>query len=204
MLAPTIEDHPMEASLPLSTPALARISSEPATPELVFDEVYEAHVDFVWRGLRRLGVPEAELDDALQDTFVVVHRRLADFEAKSSVKTWIFGIALRVARTHRRTRARRPTTPLDDQDEPPSRAADPAATALDREAVRVLHPLLDELHDHKREVFVLAELEELTAPEIADALALNVNTVYARMRAARKAFEQAVARHRARDGWRLG
>lgn len=176
-----------------------------ATPSaLVFEEVYEAHADFVWRGLRRLGVPDAEVDDALQDTFVVVHRRLGTFEGKSSLKTWIFGIALRVARTHRRTRTRKATSPLDDHDEPASHAADPAASAEDREAVRVLHAILDELDDEKREVFVLAELEELTAPEIADALSLNVNTVYARMRAARKAFEQAVTRHRARDQRRVG
>lgn len=178
------------------------VAAEPSA--LVFDEVYEEHADFVWRGLRRLGVPDAEIDDALQDTFVVVHRRLSSFEGKSSVKTWIFGIALRVARTHRRSRARRPTSPLDDHAEPPCAAADPAASAEDREAVRVLHALLDELDDEKREVFVLAELEELTAPEIADALTLNVNTVYARVRAARKAFEQAVARHRARENRRVG
>lgn len=174
-----------------------------ATP-LVFEDVYEEHADFVWRGLRRLGVPDAEVDDALQDTFVVVHRRLASFEGKSSLKTWIFGIALRVARTHRRSRARKPTSPLEDHDEPSCGAADPAASAEDREAVRVLHALLDELDDEKREVFVLAELEELTAPEIADTLTLNVNTVYARVRAARKAFEQAVARHRARENRRVG
>lgn len=175
-----------------------------SVPALVFDEVYDEHVDFVWRGLRRLGVPDAELDDALQDTFVVVHRRLGSFEGKSSLKTWIFGIALRVARTHRRTRARKPTSPLDDHDEPASHAADPSACAEDREAVRALHAILDELDDEKREAFVLAELEELTAPEIADALSLNVNTVYARIRAARKAFEQAVVRHRARDARRVG
>lgn len=69
--------------------------------------------------------------------------------------------------------------------------------------MRILHQLLDQLEDEKREVFVLAELEQLSAPEMAASLGVNVNTLYARVRAARAAFEQAVSRHRAKDQWRL-
>ena len=72
----------------------------------------------------------------------------------------------------------------------------------EREAVRTLHTILDELDDEKREVFVLAELEQMTVPEIADAVEANVNTVYSRLRAARREFDQAVLRHRAREQWR--
>jgi RNA polymerase sigma-70 factor (ECF subfamily) len=78
----------------------------------------------------------------------------------------------------------------------------PHERAAEREAVRQLHAILDELDDEKRAVFVLAELEQMTVPEIAEAVEANLNTVYSRLRAARREFEQAVARHRARDEWR--
>src|SRR5258708_23415591 len=77
-------------------------------------EIYERYGDFVWRNLRRLGIGEEAADDALQDVFLVVHRRLADFESRSSVKTWLFGIVLRVAQTHLRT-ARRRRVHVDEQ-----------------------------------------------------------------------------------------
>src|SRR3954470_18698677 len=79
----------------------------PVGEQLTVTAVYEAHVDFVWRGFRRLGVPASRLDDAVQDVFLVVHRRLDSFEVRSSVKTWLFGIALRVARDHHRSRRRK-------------------------------------------------------------------------------------------------
>src|SRR5512142_2005157 len=66
-----------------------------------FDRVYEEHFDLVWRALRRHGVRPPELDDAIQEVFVVVHDRLPTFEGRSTLRTWIYGIARRVARDHR-------------------------------------------------------------------------------------------------------
>ena len=174
-----------------------------------FASVYDAHFSFVWRSVRRLGVDEAALDDVVQDIFIVVHRRLGEFEARSSLKTWIFGIALRVVRDHRRTLrrkrldagARADETDPDTIADAPERG--PHESMAKAEAVHLLHQLLDELEDEKREVFVLAELEQLSAPEIAEALELNVNTVYSRLRAARQSFDQAVARHHAREQRRV-
>jgi RNA polymerase sigma-70 factor (ECF subfamily) len=187
-----LDEHPEPGSAP--RPRAAR----PALP--AFEAVYEEHVDWVWNSLRRLGVPDAAVDDAAQDVFVVVHRRLSDFEGRSTLKTWLFGIVIGIARNHRRSlRRRAPETHLAaqaDDDLPSPDSGGPERRAQDAEAVRVLYALLDELPEEKREVFVLADLEEMTAPEIAAALSLNVNTVYARIRAARAAFEQAVARHR--------
>lgn len=177
----------------------------PAPRELpAFEVIYEEHVDMVWRGLRRLGVAEAQVEDAAQDVFITLHRRLSDFEGRSALSTWIFGITLGIARNYRRT-ARRKHEASDEEVDGLSRQSQPTPerTAEEAEAVRVLHALLDELDDEKREVFVLSELEQTSAPDIALALELNVNTVYARIRAARIAFEQAVARYRARDGWRV-
>lgn len=185
--------------------APARSRPHPAAPPRhSFEAVYDEHAESVWRGLRRLGVADAAVDDALQDVFVVVFRRLGEFEGKSSLRTWLFGIAVGIARNYRRSARRRaPEGALaaevdDDLPAPDSRG--PEGRAQTAEAVRTLYALLDQLDEDKRTVFVLADLEEMTAPEIAATLSLNLNTVYARIRAARQAFEQAVARHRAKEG----
>ncbi|MFO0588281.1 MAG: sigma-70 family RNA polymerase sigma factor [Polyangiaceae bacterium] len=168
-----------------------------------FEDVYDEHAEMVWRSLRRLGVPEASVDDALQEVFLVVHRRLHEFEGRSSLKTWLFGVVLGVAKNQRRSVRRRApegvlASEVDDEMPSPSNRT-PEGNAQSAEAVRTLHALLDELDEDKRQVFVMADLEEMTAPEIAAALKLNVNTVYARIRAARLGFEQAVARFRSKE-----
>jgi RNA polymerase sigma-70 factor (ECF subfamily) len=159
---------------------------------MTFDQVYESYFDYVWRCVRRLGVPEAQLDDATQDVFVVVCRRLAEFEGRSSIRTWIFGIALRIARDYRRRSHRRGSfEPLtDDAVDPRPGPLDSATTA---EALRRVLEVLDRLDDDKREVFVLAEFEQMTAPEIADVVGIPLNTVYSRLRAARVSFESTLA-----------
>ncbi len=165
-----------------------------------FGEIYDANVDLVWRALRRLGVAESAIEDCAQEVFVVVHRRLSEFEGRSSMSTWLYGIAAGIARNHRRTLRRRPETSIgDDEDRLEGAPSSPERRAEDAEALRTLERILESLDVDKREVFVLAELEELSAPEISAALGLNVNTVYTRIRAARAAFEQAVTRFRARD-----
>jgi RNA polymerase sigma-70 factor (ECF subfamily) len=178
-----------------------RVSPE-ARPS--FAEIYRDGFSFVWRNLRRLGVAEESVRDAAQDVFLVVHRRIDSFDGTSAVKTWLFGIALRVARDYRRSLRRavaRTAPPSDDPnpiDQFVAREAGPFERAAAAEANRLLLQLLDELDDDRREVFVLTELEQMSAPEIAEALELNVNTVYGRLRAARQQFNQALARHRAR------
>jgi RNA polymerase sigma-70 factor (ECF subfamily) len=169
---------------------------------LSFEEIYRDHFAFVWRSAKRLGVGEASLDDVVQEVFVVVHRRLTDFEGRSSLRTWLFGITLRIARDHRRSAARKQVGGAVDPDAVGTLSAGPSESAERAEAVRLLHALLDELDDDRREIFVMTELEQLPIPEVAQALGLNVNTAYARLRAARQAFEAALARHRARDRWR--
>jgi RNA polymerase sigma-70 factor (ECF subfamily) len=168
-----------------------------AARALTLAEVYEAQFDFVWRSARRLGVGSLHLDDVVQEVFLVVFRRLAEFEGRSSLKTWLFGITRRVVGDHRRSARRRPAEPLGAIE--PADLGPAADVRMVREQEsRLLHAMLDELDEEKREVFVLAELEQMSGPEIADALDVNLNTVYARLRAARAGFEQAVARHQAR------
>lgn len=182
--------HPDNVALPATAAAVE---------ELDFTALYEQYFNFVWRSARRLGVADALLDDAVQDVFVVVHRRLDDFEGRSSVKSWIFGITRRVAKDHRRRASRKdrgkvPADGLAAVGEPT-----PAELAQRSEARTLLYQMLDGLDEQKREVFILAELEEMTVPEIAESIEANVNTVYSRLRAARRAFEQQVTRHLARE-----
>jgi len=179
-----------------ASPARRALGAEVSVP--TFDQVYRQHFDFVWRVVRRLGVAERAIEDAVQDVFIVVHRRLPEFEGRSSIKTWLYAIARRVAHDHRRRAGRK-----ERADEPSAGLADergrsPREGAAVAEAGRVLHALLAGLPPAQRDVFVLAELEQMTAPEIAAAVGANVNTVYSRLRLARAAFNQAVARHRAR------
>lgn len=160
-----------------------------------FESIYEAYFGFAWRNLRRLGVPAAQLDDAVQDTFVVVHRRLADFEGRSAIGTWVASICWRVASDYRRAASRRgELCPLGD--DLAASGPDPQQAAAEAEALRRVDRLLQQLDDDKRTVFVLIEMEGMSAPEVAEALELKLNTVYSRLRAARGAFEEALARHR--------
>lgn len=159
-----------------------------------FNQAYEQHFDMVWCGLRSLGVRDGQLDDASQDVFLVVHRRLGDFAGRSTLKTWIYGIVVKVAKDYRRLEKRKGgLSPVDfDITDLGPNPEDHAGEAQSR---RALATLLETLDEDKREVFVLAEIEELTAPEIAEALELNLNTVYSRLRAARREFEAAIEEH---------
>jgi RNA polymerase sigma-70 factor (ECF subfamily) len=147
---------------------------------------YDLHAVAIFKVLRRLGVPESSLDDAVQDVFFVAWRRRDAFERRSTQRTWLFGIARKVARDYRRRRRRAQTeTPELDQMASP---LDPTAERNARDASRVVAAALERMSDVLREVFVLVELEELSAPEIAEILGIPVNTVYSRTRLAREQF----------------
>lgn len=173
-----------------------------AGPSPTVDEVYQRWFDFVWRNVRRLGVPESAVDDAVQDVFLVVHRRLGEFEGRSSLKTWLFGIILRVVKDHRRASARRAARLAEAEAARAlaAGAAGPHDLLARHEAVRVLYRLLDDMDEDKRALLVLVELEQVPVTEAAETLGLNVNTAYARLRAARQQFEAALERHHGRQG----
>jgi RNA polymerase sigma-70 factor (ECF subfamily) len=173
-----------------------------------FAALYDQQVDFVWRAARRLGVEDADADDVVQEVFFVAHRRLGEFTGRATAKTWLFGILHNVVQHHRRSRARKHrhllagAPRLDPDRLPDARSHGPAESVEHAEAMRVLDGLLARLDDGKRAVFVLAEIEQLTANEIADALGINANTVYSRLRVARQEFERALARYQADEARR--
>lgn len=178
------------------TATLPGTSAAAAAPTLTVAEVYERHAAMVFRALRSLGVPPASLDDAVQDVFMVVHRRLGQFEGRAALTTWLFAIARRVASDYRR-RIPRGTQPLSAVAEVADRAADPARVVEHAEAARAVLAILDTLEPDQREVFVLMELEQLAAPAVAEIVGAPLNTIYSRLRLARQRFEQAVARRAA-------
>lgn len=160
-------------------------ASQDAAVAHSFEALYSQYFDFAWRSLRRLGIGPAVVEDAVQDTFIILHRRLADLRPDASPKAFLFGIVLRVAHDYRRT-ARRKGADRLDLDSAISREAGPFERTAKAEAVRVIERFLESLDEDKRAVFVLAELEGMSAPEISEALSVNLNTVYSRLRVARE------------------
>jgi RNA polymerase sigma-70 factor, ECF subfamily len=148
-------------------------------------DAYRQHFKYVWALLGRLGVPPASLDDVTQEVFLVLHRRRDEFHGGAAVRTWLHGIALHTARRHRDklVRRRRKDEVLEAQ--APPAPPTPETEVGQRRALQRLDALLGQLGDEQREVFVLAEIAELPAPEIAALLGVKLNTVYSRLRLAR-------------------
>lgn len=197
----------MTSTIGESSPYEVPAGAAPRGQALAFADVYREHVGFVWRSVRGLGVKYGAVDDVAQEIFVVVARRLPEFAGRSSVRTWLSGIILNVVRHHRRSIQRKSPHEMAsegavDPQTIPANAPTPYEAVVHAEETALLERILDELDDEKREVLVLAELEEMSVPEIAEALDIKLNTAYSRLRLARQAFEQALARHHSRDGWR--
>ncbi len=174
---------------------------------MTLGEIYAAHFDFVWRNLHRLGVAPHSVDDAVQDVFLVVHRRLSEFEGRSSMRTWLFGILRRVARDHRPPRREQAMDPARLDDLAGQVAPGQFESLAQQQAADLVRSMLAELDDDKRETFILVDMEHMSVPEAAQALHANVNTVYARIRAARTELGKALARRRAearrREPWNV-
>jgi RNA polymerase sigma-70 factor, ECF subfamily len=159
--------------------------------------VFREQGPYVHRILRRLGVQPSDVDDAFQEVFVVVHRKLAEFEHRSSVRGWVYGICVRIAARYRRLRAVAREVAEEEAAEPIDPVT-PIECVSAKQAREVLGAILDQLDDEKREVFVLYELEELTMSEIAQLLDCPLPTAYSRLHTAREAVRAAVHRYRAR------
>jgi RNA polymerase sigma-70 factor, ECF subfamily len=162
-----------------------------------FEQIYNEYSAFVWRNARRLGVPPSGAEDVVQDVFIVVQRRLPDFDARTSIQSWIFGILMRVVAHYRRSYQRKDARCVSlEQDArhhntSPAAARSPSEQAENAERVRLLETLLSQLDEGKRTLLVLSELEGWTLREIAEYLGSNTNTVHSRLRAAKRAFEEA-------------
>jgi RNA polymerase sigma-70 factor, ECF subfamily len=160
-----------------------------AASQAQFEQLYGLYFEFTWRVLRHLGVPAASLDDAVQEVWLVVYQRLGGFEGRSTLKTWLFGITLNVARNTRRAedkRVRQRLTADELRDPPP----DPEMEHLGREAWQRVQQFLSTLDEERRAIFVCSLLEHLPAQQTAEATGVDVTTVYQRVRTLRQAFKQ--------------
>ena len=153
--------------------------------------LYRDHVGFVFRSVRHLGVPEPLMEDVVHDVFIVVHRRLHEFEGRGTIRSWLYGITRRVVlHAHRsRFRAERRLALICEPMETPDVEARLAAL----QALHVVEHFVQDLAPDNREIFVLSEVEGFAATEVARAVSLNLNTVYSRIRSLRKKFRRHAA-----------
>jgi RNA polymerase sigma-70 factor (ECF subfamily) len=168
-----------------------------APSSVAFAELFREHAPHVWRAVRSLGVHESDIEDVCQDVFVVVHRRLPTFEGRSSLRTWIYGIALRVVADYRKKAHRAHERLLERMPEREVEATQEASSAH-REAWRMLDFVLDSLGEERRQVFVLYELEQLPMREVAAIVDCPLQTAYSRLEAARELVQRGMA------AWRDG
>lgn len=169
----------------------AHRSPTAGSDRLRFSTVYRDHARYVWRVGRGLGVSTLHIDDVVHDVFLVVRRRLPDFDPQRSMRAWLAGITRRVVGHLRRKLAReqRRLRALPD----PEPVGSPHDAAQRRDAQRLVQQFLDSLDPDKRVAFLLLEIEGLTAKEVAQVCGANPRTVYSRVRAARRRFEEFVA-----------
>ena len=171
-------------------------SEEPTLPVPSFPELCTRYFDFVWRCARAFGAKSEEIDDVVQDVFLVVQRRHADLKEERLARSWIYGITRRVVSSQRRRRRESDSRAAPDVDSLRSPDRSPLAAAEHSLEIRVLYNVLDGLDGRKREVFVLSEILEMSGREIAETLGVPMNTVYSRLRAAREEFDAAAQRQR--------
>ncbi len=169
----------------------------PSRLPTTLEAVYREHVHFVWRNARRLGSDESWVDDAVHEVFLVVAERLHEFEARSSMRTWLFAVTFRVVRRLRRNRSRYLSRLLRLADQ--AAESDQGQTWSRDDAGRDLRRILGRLGESKRAVYILAELEGMTTPEIARCLGLKPGTVDSRLRTARLELAAWAERERLRE-----
>lgn len=172
-----------------STPAGRAAAADTAVLPQDLDAVYRAHADFVHRTACQLGVPGAQVEDVMHDVFLVVHRRLSEYDGRS-MRSWLYGITRRVVLHQRRGDARRERRAALVV--VPTVAADPERDVAAAQIVAQVERFLAALDEDQRIVFVLADIEGTPIPEIATALGVNLNTIYSRLRLARRRFERAI------------
>jgi RNA polymerase sigma-70 factor (ECF subfamily) len=173
----------MEGAMSAPLAIDAEPSAMESTSAPAFEEVFRAHLAFVWRVAAYLGVPQPDLDDVCQEVFVVVHRRLAEFDGRASMRSWLYGIARRVASEHRRRDRRQSELRKRAGTEP--RAHSPEDEVAWMRTLASIDAALGDLDAAKRETFLLYEVEQLTMEDITRAMGCPLQTGYTRLRAAR-------------------
>jgi RNA polymerase sigma-70 factor (ECF subfamily) len=163
------------------------------SPDVRLRAAVDAHFDTVWRSLQNLGVPSEGIDDASQQVFIILARKLATVDAGGE-RAYLLGIAVRVAADARRSRRRRREIGLEDTFDTPTELPSADELVDQKRARELLTLVLNEMPEEQREAFVLFEVEGLGVAEIASALAIPIGTVGSRIRRARDFFQKKVQR----------
>ena len=203
----TIDDEVKMAATAVNTDSASTRGGDPAASSSFlsgevspFVSIYRQYFDFVWSSVRRFGVNPASMDDVVQEVFIVIHARLHTVQNPETLRSWIYGVTRRTVSGYHRARrvkdASAAALAVEPSVQPLPRT--PFDLAEQNDQIKLLFNLLEELDEPKREVFLMVELDELTVPEIAEILEIPLNTAYSRLRVARQAFEEALARHSAR------
>jgi RNA polymerase sigma-70 factor (ECF subfamily) len=164
-----------------------------------FQAIYKQYLDFVWSSARHLGAGPDAIDDVVQDVFIVIHAKLATLQRPEALRSWIYGIVRRTVSDYRRSRRTRDAAGARLGAEPKSSHPSPLDMAERNDDLELLESVLAELDEPKREVFLMVEILEMTVPEVVQGLDIPLNTAYSRLRLARQDFEEALARHEARN-----
>lgn len=180
-----------------SSAEVRSVAAPDGSTRLDFREIYATYFDFVWRGAAHRGIPPAALDDVAQEVFIVIDRKLPEFEGRASLRAWIAGIVRRVVADYVRKRGNQPAADEPLTHEPAAPPLEQAEPLEQREALELLEQLLAKMTPEQRETFVLFELDGLSGAEIAELTQSNENTVWTRLRGARRIFQEGVARTRA-------
>jgi RNA polymerase sigma-70 factor (ECF subfamily) len=164
-----------------------------------FRDLYDAQFPFVYRTLCRFGLAQPDAVEAAQEVFLVVHRRLGEFEGRARLTTWLFRICYRVARDRRRKAHLRHEVLDSGATESEACTTASADVAFERQQdLQLLDSALAALDLEQRAVFTLFELEEMTGEDIAETLEIPLGTVYSRLRLARAAFQKSIRRELAK------
>lgn len=176
-----------------SDPELPPTWGKPVDDE-AFRGIYDQNIRWVWHALRRFSVAEKDVLDAAQNVFLIVHRKLPEFEGRSHVRTWILQIVRRVASDYRRSAPVRREVATDgpEFDEHVEQRSSAEDAAAHTERVQQARAILDRLPESQRVVFIMYELEQMSGQEIAAELKVPLGTVRSRLRSARELFQQEV------------
>ena len=182
----------LSAAMNEGVQSAAPVSPRAIVPDdAVFAAAYDTEFEAVWLYLRRLGVPEADVEDAVHDVFVVAHRRYGTYDTSRPLRPWLLGISFRVAAQWRR-RHRLEVTVAEPPPEPADDARSPDEVVASAQAKTRLQAALSKLDLHQRAVVVMHDLHGIPAPEIADSLDVPLNTVYSRLRLGRAKISAAL------------
>lgn len=182
----------MSRALDLFAPSDKTASLAPSTdarvPSPSFRDVFDAHYDYIWSSLRRLGVRASDLEDVTDEVFLKVHAHLSSYDGTRPIRPWLFAFAFHAASDYRPLARHRMELGFDGA-EPIDAAPDPEQALERREAGRLVESALEAISMTNRAVFIMYEIDGADMKEIAATLDVPLHTAYSRLRLARGTFE---------------